>query len=61
MLKRVPVVGTVFAIATAPALAGGVTYAVGQAFASHFAAGGTLDDVNVARLRTALSGTDGRG
>jgi uncharacterized protein (DUF697 family) len=60
MLKRVPVVGTMFALATAPALAGGVTYAVGQAFTSHFESGGTLDDVDVKRWRATLPHAAGR-
>jgi uncharacterized protein (DUF697 family) len=55
MLGLVPGAGTLVALATVTALAGGVTYAVGQAFASHFAAGGTLDDLDVERSRRSVA------
>jgi len=42
MIKAIPVIGTIGAIATMPAAAYGATYALGEIFAKHFAAGGTL-------------------
>ena len=42
LMKSIPVVGTIGAMATMPAAAYGATYAIGQVFAKHFANGGTL-------------------
>jgi uncharacterized protein (DUF697 family) len=55
VLGLVPGAGPLVALATLPALGGGVTYAVGQAFASHFAAGGTLEDLDVERSRRSVA------
>lgn len=42
LMKSIPVIGTIGAMATMPAAAYGATYAIGEVFAKHFANGGTL-------------------
>lgn len=42
LLKAIPLIGPGVAVNVQPLLAGAMTYAVGQLFNSHFAAGGTL-------------------
>jgi uncharacterized protein (DUF697 family) len=48
LMKRVPVAGTLFQVATEPALASAATYAIGRVFITHFASGGTLDTLATA-------------
>lgn len=43
-VKAIPGIGTVFGGIATPALAAGVTYAVGHVFVRHFESGGTLLD-----------------
>jgi uncharacterized protein (DUF697 family) len=46
LLKFVPLVGTVLASVSMPALSAAATYAIGKVFIQHFASGGTLLDFN---------------
>ena len=46
LAKSVPIVGQVLGITTLPAINGVVTWALGRAFAWHFAHGGTLENLN---------------
>lgn len=48
--KAVPVLGTLAGIATLPALGAAATYAVGRVFVTHFESGGTLLDLDPARV-----------
>jgi len=52
MLKIIPVFGSVLGAASMPMAAAALTYAVGSSFKEHFAAGGNLENVNLARVRT---------
>jgi uncharacterized protein (DUF697 family) len=45
-LKFIPVVGSVLASVSMPALSAAATYAIGKVFIRHFASGGTLLDFN---------------
>lgn len=45
MLKALPGIGTVAALATSPAFAAGASYAIGRIFIAHFEAGGGLHDL----------------
>lgn len=51
LVKMVPGLGTFAGAAGVSVLAGGLTYAVGRVFASHFASGGTLMDFNPSSVR----------
>lgn len=59
MARAVPVVGPVLGLATAPVLAGAMTWATGRVFAWHFERGGTLGDFDaedaVARFKREFS------
>lgn len=44
--KGLPLVGTVIALASMPALSAGATYIIGRVFMQHFASGGTFLDFN---------------
>lgn len=50
-LRAIPVLGHVVAVASVPAMAAAVTYAIGRVFASHFEAGGTLLDFDPKKVR----------
>jgi uncharacterized protein (DUF697 family) len=50
VVRSVPVVGQILGIATLPVLYGAVTWALGRAFAWHFARGGTLRDADADAL-----------
>jgi uncharacterized protein (DUF697 family) len=51
LVSQLPVAGMLINAATEPALASAATYAVGRVFMSHFASGGTLDNLDVERSR----------
>ncbi|MEX0760428.1 MAG: DUF697 domain-containing protein [Tistlia sp.] len=51
LFRAVPVVGPLLGLATMPALAAALTWAVGRVFAWHFASGGTIEDFNAADKR----------
>ncbi|HBU99808.1 MAG TPA: DUF697 domain-containing protein [Thalassospira lucentensis] len=44
LIRRVPVVGTIFGVVAMPTFAAACTYALGRVFAWHFAKGGTVAD-----------------
>lgn len=50
LLKAIPVVGPVVGVATMPLFASASTYAVGQTFIQHFETGGTLLDLDPAKM-----------
>lgn len=52
LFKAMPFIGPVFAVASAVAVSGGVTYAVGKVFIKHFEAGGTLLDFDSSRMKS---------
>jgi len=56
LVKRIPIAGTVFTVATVPAVASAVTYAVGCVFIAHFEAGGTLDDLDLDESKRQVAG-----
>lgn len=49
--KLIPGIGSLAGNASLTVLGGGITYATGHTFSKHFKAGGTLDDVNVSRMK----------
>jgi uncharacterized protein (DUF697 family) len=49
-VKTIPLVGTLFGIATLPALGAAATYAVGKVFITHFESGGTFLDLDPAAV-----------
>lgn len=51
LVKAVPGVGPLLALAFLPAMAGATTMAVGRVFADHFEAGGTLSTLDAASVR----------
>jgi len=50
-LKAIPVLGHAVSVASIPALAAAITYAIGRIFAAHFETGGTLLDFDATRVR----------
>lgn len=50
-LRVIPLIGPAVAAASLPAVAAGVTYAVGKVFITHFEAGGTLLDFDPQKVR----------
>jgi uncharacterized protein (DUF697 family) len=46
VVKIIPGVGSVLGSASLSVLSGGTTYAIGQVFISHFASGGTMNDLD---------------
>ncbi len=50
-LKFVPFIGHVVSVASVPALAAAITYAIGRVFVSHFETGGTLLDFDAVKVR----------
>lgn len=55
ILKMVPGIGNVLAIASMPLTCGAFTYAVGKIFIMHFESGGTLLNMNTTRYGETLS------
>lgn len=51
LLKAIPLVGMTAGAATMSIMGGGATYAVGRIFNRHFASGGTLLDMDAAKLK----------
>ena len=51
LLKFVPLIGQTAAAVAMPATVGAATYAVGKVFAQHFAAGGTLQNIDPGAMR----------
>lgn len=49
--RFVPVVGPLLGIAVVPALASGLTWAVGRAFAGHFESGGDLGNIDLSAMK----------
>ncbi len=50
-LRLIPIIGPIVAVTSLPAIAAGVTYAIGKVFILHFEAGGTLLDFDPAKVR----------
>src|SRR6185437_1273124 len=55
-LKAIPIVGTALGALITPALAAGLTFAIGKVFMQHFESGGTLLDFNPPDYREFLKG-----
>jgi uncharacterized protein (DUF697 family) len=55
-LKAIPIVGSAIGALVTPALAAGLTYAIGKVFIQHFESGGTLLDFNPPDYREFLKG-----
>lgn len=51
-IAKLPLVGPIVSIATLPLFAGGITYAVGKVFITHFASGGTFLDFDPDKVRS---------
>lgn len=51
IIRRVPVVGTIFGMVAMPAFAAACTYALGRVFAWHFAKGGTAADFDAEEMK----------
>ena len=51
LVKVVPGIGWMLAMATVPVVAGASTYAIGQVFLSHFKAGGTIEDLDTTKFK----------
>lgn len=51
-IKAIPLVGLPLAAISGPAIAGGITYAIGRVFTAHFGAGGTLFDFDPEKFRS---------
>jgi uncharacterized protein (DUF697 family) len=60
-LKGLPLVGPLLALASMPAFAGALTWAVGKVFIQHFESGGTFLDFNPEAVRKYFSEQFGRG
>jgi len=50
-LKIIPFIGHMVSVASVPALAAAITYAIGRVFVSHFETGGTLLDFDAVKVR----------
>ena len=55
-LKAIPIIGSAIGALITPALAAGMTYAIGKVFMQHFESGGTLLDFNPPDYREFLKG-----
>ncbi|CAM3710600.1 hypothetical protein VA7868_03012 [Vibrio aerogenes CECT 7868] len=53
-VKAIPVYGTLVGLSTMPLLSAGASYAIGSAFISHFANGGTLLSLNISSMKDAV-------
>ena len=51
LVKAIPIVGTAIGLAAQPVLAAAFTHAVGKVFIQHFESGGTLFDLDPAKMR----------
>ncbi len=51
LVKAIPGIGTLAGSASLSIMAGTITYAVGQTFMLHFAAGGTLQDLDIQQAK----------
>ena len=51
LVKAIPGIGTLAGTASLSVMAGAITYAVGQTFILHFAAGGTLADLDMQQAK----------
>ena len=51
LVKAIPGIGTLGGSASLSVIAGAITYAVGQTFAIHFAAGGNLEDLDIKQAK----------
>ncbi len=51
LVKAIPGIGTLGGSASLSVIAGAITYALGQTFAIHFAAGGTLEDLDIKQAK----------
>jgi uncharacterized protein (DUF697 family) len=56
VLKAIPIIGSAIGALVTPALAAGLTYAIGRVFIQHFESGGTLLDFNPPDYREFLKG-----
>ena len=52
LIRKVPVVGTVFSVVAMPTMAAACTYALGKVFAWHFAKGGTTTNFKAEEMKT---------
>jgi len=50
-IAKIPLVGSIVSVATLPLFAGGITYALGKVFITHFASGGTFLDFDPDKVR----------
>ena len=50
-IAKLPFVGPVLSVASLPIFAGGITYAIGKVFTTHFASGGTFLDFEPEKVR----------
>lgn len=50
-IAKIPLVGPIVSVASLPIFAGGITYAVGKIFITHFASGGTFLDFEPEKVR----------
>jgi uncharacterized protein (DUF697 family) len=51
LIRRVPVVGTIFGLVAMPTFAAACTYALGRVFSWHFAKGGTASDFDADEMK----------
>jgi len=51
LIKTIPGIGTLAGTASLSVISGTITYAVGQTFMLHFAAGGTLEDLDMQQAK----------
>ncbi|MGM0561824.1 MAG: YcjF family protein [Pseudomonadota bacterium] len=51
LIRRVPVVGTIFGFVAMPTFAAACTYALGRVFAWHFSRGGTVEDFDAEEMK----------
>jgi len=51
LVKTIPGIGTLAGTASLSVIAGAITYAIGQTFVLHFAAGGTLEDLDMQQAK----------
>jgi uncharacterized protein (DUF697 family) len=51
-IAKLPLVGPILSVASLPMFAGGITYAVGKVFITHFASGGTFLDFDPDKVRS---------
>lgn len=59
-IAKIPLVGPLVSVASLPLFAGGITYAVGKVFITHFASGGTFLDFDPDKVRAYFNQTVGK-